>query len=387
MAGFLIVIIIYFVREEEIKSMFAIKYLIQCSCESLKSPEEILRVSPAQATGKDFVKFLKHISLDAAYEDAMRHMPQVIQFLVRMKGFDCAGLAARLYELKDRRELDESALQEIERRKITAAATPRINWLDNIEGMHELKLLWDFGISLSWAIFNWGEPERRNPYKLDALPLDEQLSGYMHAMRDTQGSDYFDKTWWIGPIMDCTQIHICVLRMLSTLPKITVFPEMPPFSQFYERTLQVIRDTDLDDPGYQRIIAVLRKKTQATSLLFFANPAMVHRWRNGVDPRLIMRRYCFLIMRVLEMYGNQAGLMYWLKALDQVAKIFTHENFYAVIENGRWSKKGIDVKWRSEHMRGRMLSRRNSGEKPQDGKMIAPETASPNSDSGSSPME
>lgn len=366
--------------------MFAIKFLIQSCHESMMSPEELSKVSPAQKTDKDFAKFLKHVSVDEAYEAAMSHMPEVIQYLVRTKGFSSAGLVARLYDLKDRRDISPAALEEIERRKAMAAATPKINWLDNIEGMHELTLLWDFGVSLSWAIFNWGEPEWRKPYKLDSLPLDEQMSGYMQAMRDTQGADYFDKTWWIGPAMDCTQIHICVLRMLSTLPKITVFPEMPSFSQVYEKTLQIIKETDLDDPGYQMIIAKLRKKTQATSLLFFANPAMVHRWCHGVDPRLVMRRYCYLIMRIIEMYGNQAGLMYWLKSLDQVAKIFTHENFYAVIEHGKWSKKGIDVKWRSEHMRGRMLTRKNSGEKPQDGAMTGVETASPSSGSGNLPM-
>lgn len=358
--------------------MFAIKFLVKRVIKTEKSPEELLKVKPVQATPENFSSFVRNLKDDDACNKAVHHFHEVIRYLVSTQGFDCANLAGRFFALTQKEIDEKKLLQEAKELEKNSKGMPEFNWMENIEGMPEIKALWHYGISLSWALFEWGEPEWKKVYDHSALPMNMSYPDYMNTLHNVQGADNFERQWWIGPGLDPTRLHICLMRMLSILPKIVVHPSMPEFSEVYDKIYSLIKDVDIDritDPLTIKVAKRLKKKKQLCCLFFFATPAMIIRWCNGVPPRLIIRRYCFLLMRLFEMYGDIKTLEFLVASLDQTAKIFTFDNFYQVIEEETWTKRETNLQWRNIHFR----------KKSQQNGMLTKQTQeSPDSDSGNS---
>lgn len=360
--------------------MFAIKFLVRRVIETGKSPEEILKVKPIQTTSKDFALMVKDMNVETGCISAIKHFPEVIRYMVSTQGFDCANLAGRFFALMQDETDQEKLKEEVEEFEKNAKATPKFNWIENIKGMREIKSLWQYGISLSWALFEWGVPEWKNIYDHSTLPLDMNYANYMITMRDAQGTDNFGRQWWIGPGLDTSRLHICMMRMLSILPKINVYPASPVFSEVYDKIYTLIKNVDINkinDPKTLQVVKRLKKRKQNCCLFFFATPAMIQRWCNGVPPRLIICRYCLLLMRLFEMYGDIKTLEFLITSLDQTAKIFTFDSFYQVIEAGSWTKHETNLEWRSKKFRRNTRTTKNGMETELPQELL-------NSDSGNS---
>lgn len=294
--------------------MEALKKLVSECHENRKCPEAVLGLPHAST---DF-KFPRG-GLQYWQETAIQRLPKVMERLVRLQGTHAAEAAGLL----------------------TAAL---ISPTDTETGQAALEKIYAAGISLTWLCFGLGTPSTQPGCILPWIPDNKNRVPYMAIQRaaQKQGLLPHERIWWSGMYRKGSgRMRHAILYMLYALPIQNVFPRSPEPDETFERVMQAFHNCPADSISYKDwmpdVIMKIRDSRMLLPLLFLSRQSSLSRWRRGENRANVMtRRYCLLVERIFDSYGDTLGVSILLDLLDNLARFFGLESFAHVVEQGSW---------------------------------------------------
>jgi len=294
------------------EAMRVLKNLIsQCLAEK-KVPEDILGVRPVPAVNISALKSVHGVT--HWQQEAIKRLPVFTERLVRLYGFRSSETVSILVASL----VDETGAH-----------------------FHEaLRKAAELGMSLTWLCFGVGRPTLTNTM-MTSLPTDLSRYEKLQCVRERQDLFIFEQKWWTGSFSG--RPKDVMVRMLYALPKQTVFADMPNPLDVLHRLQEIVKDFRItpDIPAYAAVvIEILKKIPSDISLLLLTRYSTVSYWRSGSRKiNLLMKRYCFLVERILDTYGDRDGLLILIHHLNEYSAELGFNGLEDVVQNKAWFRK------------------------------------------------
>ncbi len=288
-------------------------------------PEGLLELEPAtplsevlQSGGSGSRK--TEISEKSFYAKAVQRFPKVLTLYISLAGIQAAKTVGVLTE----------EILEGNRRTVNG-------------GKQAVITLYEAGISLSWWMFGAGSP-MRTPPKLEMLSGDVPLTDYIRTLRFKQGWSDLESRWLITQTHESSQhklTHRVISRVMTGMPRITLFPLMPDVVEVYKRIVAAVAAYEPDstaEPWLVESVQYMQASPWRVCVLLLVRQGSISHWSVvGQQPRRKTERLAYVISLLLDLYGEHDGLTYYLRVLNEEAISLGFLDLAEVVRGAVWN--------------------------------------------------
>ncbi|MCR4666522.1 MAG: hypothetical protein K5657_04410 [Desulfovibrio sp.] len=258
------------------------------------------------------------------YEEAVRErFPKLMKFYITLRSASSADCLNALYEDMHGTKKDRSG---------TADAGEKALFFP----VH------DAGISLSWWLFGLGCP-MRIPIETGEWSDAMTLRDCMSAVRYKHGWSEMEARWLVTQLHSTTKstlVHRVITRVMTSLPRIRLFPEMPSVLDVYARLETAVTDFNFPDhcePWMTETIILLKASKWRICVLLLVRQGSVSHWHVvKQQPRLKSERLALALTYLFDLYGEQDGLEYYLTMLNDEAIAQGFSSLTDVVRGASW---------------------------------------------------
>lgn len=301
--------------------------LLAACCEQMLRPEALLKlednVAPLPA---DFCLITRQ-EQDMLYNEAIRiRYPKILELCIKLYGMQSADLLPKLCT----EMLVPPRARETQSVKFSAFAR-----------------LYHAGISLSWWLFGLESP-LLTPLRVEELPCEMSLADHIRTMRFKQGWNELESRWMITQTHSNTQKkleHRVLCRLMSGLPQIRLFPLMPSVVEVFQRLENTVLTYVLpknSEDWLKDCISLLQASPWRCCVLMLVRQGSISHWQVVKQrPRRKSERLAYVLNLLFDLFGENEGLTYYLRVLNEEAKCLGFVNLFEVVRDAVWSRDAI----------------------------------------------
>ncbi|MBQ7609459.1 MAG: hypothetical protein IJU76_16060 [Desulfovibrionaceae bacterium] len=302
--------------------MNALRTILNLCVEKNLCPEGVLELAEtmplSKAIGRKRGK-KADVLVDELYTGALQRFPKVLSTYITVAGVQAAESAGVL--AADILQVD-SGLKG---------------------GRKAIVALHEAGLSLSWWLLGLGAP-MRTPPKLEEWPGEISLANYIRTLRFKQGWSDLESRWLITQTHESSQhklAHRVISRVMTGMPRITLFPLMPDVISVYNRLIAAVNAYELTpdaEPWLSECIQLLQNSSWRVCVLMLVRQGSISHWSVvGQQPRRKSERLAYVISLVLDLYGEQEGLTYYMRVLNEEAMSIGFMDLADVVRRAVWN--------------------------------------------------
>ncbi|MCR5815095.1 MAG: hypothetical protein K6G15_11485 [Desulfovibrio sp.] len=301
--------------------------LLTACCEKMLRPEALLRLEKeVEPLPADFCLITRE-EQNAIYNEAISiRYPKILELYIKLNGMHSAELIPKL--------CTEMVLP------IKMLEAPNTAF-KSFASLHRA------GLSLSWWLFGLDSPLRTS-LRVETVPWEMSLADHIRTMRFKQGWNELESRWMITQTHGTSQKkleHKILCRLMSGLPQIKLFPLMPSVVGVFERlenaVLNFVPPADCE-PWIKECYQMFKQSPWRCCVLMLVRQGSISHWQVVKQrPRRKSERLAYVLNLIFDLYGENEGLVYYLRVLNEEARAQGFANLSEVVRDAVWNRDAI----------------------------------------------